>query len=457
MTVQPDLRQTSTEPPTGLELNTSSGVARDVFVPKLGGRDMIAEARAHVGEQITVSGLVQSVRDFKWGSFIILRDRSDVLQCVLQKNRNIPRPAVGSNVEISGLLVKQDKATGGSELSVQGITLLSAPLHPVPIALDVRPSDGLEVLLDHRPAALRNPWVAAAFKLQSEVGRAFRLAMDEQGFCEIHTPKFVAGGTEGGAQVFSLDYFSRRVSLAQSPQLYKQIGAGAFEGVYEIGTVFRAENSQTSRHLTEFTGLDFEVAFIRGMHDVMDVEEFFIRTLWNELQQRGQDSLALLGASLPEVKSIPRVDWREAQELVAKWGTGAPEKTLDKAMGDAVMKEHGSEFVFIHGYPADERPFYTMPDPANPGYTFSFDLLYNGLEISSGAQRIHDYNELRANMTKAGLNPDNYPGYMEAFEMGMPPHGGGGMGLERLTQMIVGLSNVREATLFPRDVKRVSP
>lgn len=417
----------------------------------------ITDIRGSYDADVALGGIVIAVRDFRKHCFLVVSDPTGTIQCVLSKDPETVVPTAGSHVKVYGKVIEQEQAPGGSEIFINEISILSSPKDHLPVTLNMPPVEALDLQICHRAVGLRNPWTAAIFRVQAEVGRAFREAMTDLGFIEIHSPKFVAGGTEGGAEVFTVDYFDRKVSLAQSPQLYKQITAGALGGVFEIGPIFRAENSNTNRHLTEFTGLDFEVPMIRDEHDLMDVEEHFMRRLFASVSQRRADDLERLDVQLPEIGAIPRITWCRANDLINKWQTQSDNRNFDLAVSEAVKREFGTTFVFVYGYPTSDRPFYTMPYPDAPEYTRSFDLIYDGLEISSGAQRIHDFKTLSESMQGRGLDPRAYPGYFEAFEAGMPPHGGGGMGLERITQKILGLHNIREATLFPRDVKTVVP
>ena len=437
--------------------------AAQVAVPH-GGRPHAPVAEilhsAQSGSVVTVAGRVIARRDFKAHAFLVIKDRSGELQLVMEKTGSLaaaPAPKIGSYIEAQGAVCPQERAPGGKELLLSAIIQLGSPHAELPLLLNTRPKETLEVQLDHRPLSLRNPWVETVFRVQHLVGKAYRAAMEELGFVEIHTSKLVAGGTEGGAQVFKLPYFDIEMTLAQSPQVFKQLAVAAFERVFEIGPVFRAENSNTRRHLTEFTSLDFEIAFIAGVHDVMDVEEYFVRRLFEVLQAEGADHLRRFKAVLPQVGVIPRITYTEADALIDKHATRSSDKTWDRCVGEAALEEWGAHFLFVTEYPADEKPFYLMPIKDRPGFTHSFDLLFNGLEMSSGGQRIHIWEELLANIKVKGLDPKNYPAYEEAFKYGMPPHGGGAIGLERLTQMVLGLSDVREAAMFPRDVRRTAP
>lgn len=421
-------------------------------------RILIGDLDQQLEQVVEVSGVVQSLRGFKKHSFLVIQDRSGTVQCFVPKSvgGEAELPPAGSFVRIEGKVTANNQAKIGYEIVASKVTAVSAAREVPVFPLDRPIESGLDFQLDNRAAAIRNKFVRAAFQVQAQVGKSFRTTMGELGFTEIHTPKIVAGGTEGGAEVFQVDYFGNGASLAQSPQLYKQIAAAAFERVYEVGAVFRAENSHTARHLTEFTGLDYEMALISDQHDVIDVQERFIRDLIADLKASQAANMELLGVDLPQIAIIPRITWREANHLIAKHGTEDPEKNFDLAVGDAVKKEFEADFVFVTGYPEEEKPFYIMPSKEK-GFTESFDLLFRGLELSSGGQRVHDYDQLVERMVERGLRLEDNPGYLQAYKSGMPPHGGAGMGLERLAQRLTGLANIREVTLFPRDVKRLLP
>jgi nondiscriminating aspartyl-tRNA synthetase len=407
-----------------------------------------------LGQRVFICGMVEALRVFREHAFMVVRDRTGSMQVVIPADTVHRPPAVGSYVEVQGVICQHPSHPGAVEVHAANVSVVGTPRSDFPITLNRAPKETLETLLDLRPLSIRNPAVAAGLRIQSAVGHAFRECLDSLGFTEIHTPKIVEGGTEGGSQVFSVNYFDRLVTLAQSPQLYKQIAVGAFERVYEIGAVYRAENSNTSRHLTEFTGLDLELAFIHDEHDVMDVLEQVIKHVYTRVPERAASSLSILGRDLPVITEIPRITCSEAVALVG--GQDSSNQNFDKQVGAAVRERYGARAVFIYDYPAKEKPFYIRPREASTG-THSFDLLIDGLEISSGGQRIHDSEQLRANMRRHKLNPDEYEWYLSAFDYGMPPHGGCGLGLERLTECIVGTSNVRNVTLFPRDVRRTSP
>jgi nondiscriminating aspartyl-tRNA synthetase len=401
-----------------------------------------------------ISVMVQTVRDHKRFAFLVVRGDCGELQVVVDKSK-LEIPPVGSFVRLQGNIISSDKAHAGMEMQCNSITVSGTPTAVPPFPLDKPIEASLDLVLDLRAISLRNVHSGAVFRCQSAIGNAFRDQLHQEGFIEIHSPKLVGGGTEGGSDVFKVAYFDREASLAQSPQLYKQIACGAFGKVYEVGPVFRAENSNTSRHLTEFTGLDFETTLHRDQHELMDIEERFIgRALkYLSLFQRERE---LLGFDIPSETKIPRITWQEANQLVEKHGTNSPDQTHDKAVGQAAKLEFGSRFLFVYGYPEYEKPFYVMPSP-QPEFTESFDFLIDGLEVSSGGERINDLALLEERMKAKGLTPEQYPGYLSAFKYGMPKHGGAGLGLERVTQCLLGLHNVRESTLFVRDPKRLDP
>ncbi len=442
------------QPPTSDRLSVPAGMANRGIDSE--SRSLLESLGSQLGATVNFAGMVENVRDFKHHAFVILRDRSAVVQGVVSKDSGIKVPAVGIFVEGSGTVTPNSKAPAGYEIGITAMKAVSASKDLAPVPFDRPISSSLDYQLDNRAVVLRNKVVQAAFKVQARVGSVFRSTMEELGFLEIHTPKIVSGGTEGGAEVFKINYFDQPASLAQSPQLYKQISAGAFERVYEIGPVFRAETSFTSHHMTEFIGLDYEMTMIRDQHDVMDVQEKYIRNLVEKLREHESDQLALLGVNLPEIDVIPRISWNDADRLVDKHNTRAADVKWDKSVGIAVQKEFGVDFVFVYGYPEEEKPFYIMPSE-KVGYTESFDLLFRGLEISSGGQRVHDFDQLVERMTERGLRLEDNPGYLQAYRSGMPPHGGAGVGLERLVQRLTGISNIRQVSLFPRDPARVLP
>jgi nondiscriminating aspartyl-tRNA synthetase len=317
-------------------------------------------------------------------------------------------------------------------------------------------------LLDFRPLTLRNQKIRAIFKVEEEIISAFRNSLKEWGFSEFESPSIVPATAEGGAEVFHIDYFAHDAYLAQSPQLYKQIMVGAFEKVFSVNHVFRAEPSVTTRHLCEYISLDMEMGFIDSWEDLMDVGDSLIKKIFTAIENNCQKELKLFGASLPKTSSkIPRMKMREAQEIIFKRTGRDHRKEIDldpedeKDICEYAKEKYGSELIFITHYPTRKRPFYTFADPKDPEYTLSFDLLCRGLEVITGGQRINDYKKLTENIKKWGNEVKDFKFYLQAFKYGMPPEGGFAMGAERITKQILGLENIREASLFPRDMIRI--
>ena len=293
--------------------------------------------------------------------------------------------------------------------------------------------------------------------------RGFRDFLYSQHFTEIHTPKIGSKGAEGGSNVFKLDYFHRPAVLAQSPQFYKQMMVGVFERVFETAPVFRAEKHNTKRHLNEYTSLDFEMGYISGFEDIMKMETGFLQYTMKLLSEEYAEELRILGVTLPKTEQIPMVRFDRAKELVAEKYNRKIRNPYDlepeeeSLIGQYFKEEYDADFVFVTHYPSKKRPFYAMDDPADPTFTLSFDLLFHGLEITTGGQRIHDYQQLLDKIEARGMTTEGMEQYLDTFKYGMPPHGGLGIGMERLTMKLLGEENVREATLFPRDLSRLEP
>ncbi|GAA3207318.1 aspartate--tRNA(Asn) ligase [Nonomuraea helvata] len=415
---------------------------------------MSAELAEHAGQRVTIAGWVHRRRQLKSVSFLVVRDRTGLSQVVAAREL----PGEESVVEVTGTVQASPQAPGGVELVEPEITVVSEPCAAPPFDL-YRPvvSAGLATVLDHAPVALRHPLLRAPLEISAASVAGFREALDGLGFTEVHTPKIVASATESGANVFGIDYFGRPAYLAQSPQFYKQAMAGVFERVYEVGPVFRAEPHDTVRHLAQYTSLDAELAFIRDHRDVMAVLREAVAGMLESVRLRASAAVELLGAVLPEVPAeIPAIHFTEAQEL-----TGSAEPDLSPAqerwLCEWAVREHGSEFLFVTGYPMSKRPFYTHPDPARPGYSNGFDLLFRGLELVTGGQRLHLHADYLAALAARGEGPEAYEGYLQAFRYGMPPHGGFALGLERWTARLTGAANIRQTTAFPRDLHRLSP
>ena len=367
-------------------------------------------------------------------------------------------------MEAEGISRREARAPGGTELRLTGLRVLSQPVEPMPLPISKwKMHTSLEALLNNRPISLRNLRERAKFRIQETITRSFRDFLYSQNFTEIHTPKIGARGAEGGANIFKLDYFHHPAVLAQSPQFYKQMMVGVFDRVFETGPVFRAEKHNTKRHLNEYTSLDFEMGYIDNFTEIMEMETGFLRYMVEELKKRCEKELKLLDVTLPDAEKIPCVPFTEAKELVHQT-YGRPirspydlEPEEEELIGKYFKDTYGADFVFVTHYPSKKRPFYAMDDPADPKYTLSFDLLFRGLEVTTGGQRIHDYPMLSQKLKDRGMSEEGMEQYLSAFKHGMPPHGGLGIGLERLTMQLLGEDNVRETTLFPRDMNRLEP
>lgn len=410
---------------------------------------------------VTLHGMVHALRDLGGVTFLTLRTREGLVQCVCPRRPEGVREECA--VSVSGLLRPEPRAPGGAELAEARFTVLSRPAAPPPVPLSKKSSLSMDTELSLRPVTLRAPRARAVFRIQAAVCRAFREFLQEEDFTEIHTPKLGRAGAEGGSSQFRVDYFGRKAVLAQSPQLYKQVMVGVFERVYEIGPVFRAEKHATQRHLNEYTSLDLEMGFLRSFTDLMALEQGFLRRLVDLLRREYAGELALLGAELPDAQHIPAVRFDEAKRLAADaygYAIREPydlEPEEEQHIGRYAKEVWGSDFVFVTHYPGRKRPFYTMDDPEDPRYTLSFDLLFRGVEITTGDQRIHNYGQQVEKLKARGMEPEDFSGYLLFHKHGAPPHGGLGIGLERLTMQLCGLDNIRRASLFPRDRTRLEP
>ena len=419
------------------------------------------------GETVRVNGAVHAIRDMGEVAFVILRKREGLLQCVYEEgktNFDLKDLKEGATVEVKGVVSKEDRAPNGIEIRLSEIQVLSEPVEPMPLAISKwKLNTSLEANLNYRAISLRNVRERAKFRIQEGIVRGFRDFLYKEGFTEIHTPKLGAKSAESGANLFKLEYFHRPAILQQSPQFYKQMMVGVFDRVFETAPVFRAEKHNTKRHLNEYTSLDFEMGYIDGYEDIMAMETGFLQYTMELLSKEYAKELKMLNITLPNVDKIPAVRFDEAKQKVSeKYGRKIRnpydlEPEEEALIGKYYKEECGADFVFITHYPSKKRPFYAMDDPEDATYTLSFDLLFHGLEITTGGQRIHDYNELLAKIEKRGMTTEGMEQYLSAFKHGMPPHGGLGIGLERLTMQLVGEDNVRETTLFPRDLSRLEP
>ena len=421
----------------------------------------------YVGKTVKMNGAVHNIRDMGEFAFIILRKAEGLVQCVYEEGKtefDLKDLKEESAVEVTGVIALEERAPQGFELRLTGIRVLSEPAETMPIAINKwKMNTSLETRLSLRPVSLRNVRERAKFKIQEGIVRGFREFLSSQGFTEVHTPKIVSRGAEGGANVFKLNYFNKKAELGQSPQFYKQMMVGVFDRVFEVAPVFRAEKHNTTRHLNEYIGLDFEMGYIDSFEDVMAMETGFLKYTMELLKSEYKKELDMLGIDLPSISQIPHVRFAEAKQLVSEKYNRKIRNPFDLEPEEEVLigryfkEEYDSDFVFVTHYPSKKRPFYAMDDPEDTSVTLSFDLLYKGLEITTGGQRIHDYQMILEKMEKRGMDPEDIKDYLMIFKYGMPPHGGLGIGLERLTMRLLDEQNVRETSLFPRDVTRLEP
>jgi len=421
----------------------------------------------HVGKAVKIHGVIYKIREMSGFAFVLLRTKRALLQCI--HSSDFSAFALGElkenmSVVISGEVVRDERSRTGTEVRIISFEALSYPAEETPVVINNKEVNAsIETLLDLRPLTLRNVKERAIFKIQEGICAGFRSFLGRNGFTEIHTPKIVFSGAEGGANIFRLDYFGREAYLAQSPQFYKQMMVGVFERVYEIGPVFRAEKHDTSRHINEYTSVDLEMGFIKDYTDIMQMETAMLIYTFDYLKEYYNDELTMLKAVIPSADEIPAVRFVEAKQIISDkyhreitdFEDFEPEE--EKLLSEIIRKETGSDFVFVTGYKSSKRPFYTKDSHDDPEYTDSFDLIFRGMEVTTGGQRIHDYNEQVAKMQKRGMDTNAFSSYLMAHKYGLPPHGGLGLGLERFTARLLGYQNVRYATMFPRDISRLEP
>lgn len=423
----------------------------------------------YVNQSVTIRGFVHAVRDMSEFSFLVIRTFEGIIQCVTSIEVTKAMVALlkeGMTVEIQGEAHEELRAPNGYEIILSKLMVLSEPAKdstmPLPIS-KWKLNTSLEAKLSLRPIALRNIRERAIFKIQEGIVRGFRDFLFSEHFTEVRTPKIVAGNAEGGANVFKLEYFGKKAFLAQSPQFYKQTMVGVYDRVFEAAPVFRAEKHNTTRHLNEYTSLDFEMGYIESFEDIMNMETAMLTYIFELITKEYQKECDILGISLPKTDKIPAVRFDVAKQLVSKKYDRKIKNPYDLEPEEEVLigryfkEEYDSDFVFVTHYPSKKRPFYAMDDPSDKKFTLSFDLLFKGMEITTGGQRIHSYEEQVEKMKDRGMNIEDFEHYLMIHKHGMPPHGGLGIGLERLTMRLLDEANVRETTLFPRDVSRLEP
>jgi nondiscriminating aspartyl-tRNA synthetase len=425
------------------------------------------ELKEHIGERAKLAGWLHTFRQLSQVSFLVLRDAKGLAQIVVEDAALAEKLAVMHNESVlivQGVVRAEAQAPEGVEVHEPEVELL-APSEPPPFDL-FRPTlkAQLPTILDYAPLALRHPRHRAYFEMASASMEGFRATLRSLHFTEVQTPKIVAAATESGSNVFAIDYFGRPAYLAQSPQFYKQTMVGVFERVFEVGPVFRAEPHDTPRHLNEYVSLDAEMGFIQDHTTVMAVLRDVIAGMAEAVRVNAASAVRLLGVTLPEVPAnIPVVHFDDAQRMIARETgedvIGEPDfaPAHERWLGDWAMREYGVEFVFVVGYPMSKRPFYTHSDPTRPQFSNSFDLLFRGMELVTGGQRLHLYESYLQALAARGLDPEPLEGYLQAFKYGMPPHGGFAIGLERWIARLIDAHNIRETTLFPRDMHRLTP
>jgi len=426
-------------------------------------RTYVKDLKGSKEKEVLVKGWIYKIYELPNVTFVKLRDSSGIIQIVLEEKSIDLKNEM--SIEITGSLVESKKAPGGIEILASSIKVLGNTYYDIlPFEINKKKiSASLETVLDNRSVSLRKPELRAVFKIQQEITNAFREYLMSLEFTEIHTPKIISSSTEGGSEMFTVNYFDRRAFLAQSPQFYKQMMVGAgFERVFEVAPAYRAELHNTYRHLNEYISLDVEMGFIESYEDLMEIEEGFLKHLFKHINEKCQYELELLGIKLKDIKPIPRIPLAEVHEILKdEFGKSSPPGNIDGEgevlISKWVKEKYDSDFVFLTKYPVPKRPMYAMPSQEDKTLTDSFDLIYKGLEITTGGQRIHDYNMLKENIIKFGLEPEDFKFYLDTFKYGMPPHGGFAIGLERITMKILDLDNIREATLLPRDIKRLEP
>lgn len=425
------------------------------------------ELRNHIGKTVQIHGSIYKIRKMSDFAFVLLRAKREIVQCVYSKEMSVfPLDELEeeSCVIVTAHVQEESRSKKGYDLQIQNVQVLSRPEEPSPIVINNRIVDAsMEKLLDFRPITLRNEKERGIFKIQEGIVDGIREFLKKEKFTEIRTPKIVFAGAEGGANIFHLDYFGNVAYLAQSPQFYKQMMVGVYERVFEIAPVYRAEKHDTSRHLNEYTSVDFEMGYIDSFEEIMQTETMMLRHVFQYLQRNYEPEINLLKIKLPVINEIPVVKFIEAKELIAKeyhrkindYDDFEPEE--EKLLCRWIKKETGSDFVFVTCYPSKKRPFYAMESKENREETLSFDLLFRGIEITTGGQRIHSYHEQIEKMKRREMDIEQFESYLMMHKYGMPPHGGLGLGLERFTSRLLEQENVRLSTLFPRDINRLVP
>lgn len=434
---------------------------------QISGKDLIGELtlddlEKSCGADITFCACVHKIRDMGSFSFIILRTGRYIIQSTYTQEAckgNIEHLCEGAYVKITGTVKEESRAAYGYEIVLSEIEILSVPAAEYPLHVSDRVLGcSLETNMEYRSVALRHPHTRAVFKITEGVVSGFREFMLSQHFTEIHTPKIAKMGAEGGANIFKLKYFGQDATLAQSPQFYKQTCVAFFDRVFEIAPVYRAEKHNSTRHLNEYIGLDFEMAFIKDMSDIMQMETAMLRYVMEYVREHYAEEIKMLNAEIPVIKDIPSVTFFEALDILGREHNRFDLDPTDEVkLCEYAKKEFDSDFIFVTKFPGRKRPFYAMDSPDDANLAESFDLLFRGLEITTGGQRIHDYETQLKKLERYDIKPEELGAYLDIHKYGMPPHGGLGIGLERVVMKLLKLDNIRHASLFPRDLHHLDP
>lgn len=438
-----------------------------MIMQKIEGRSLVSEftiddLKKAEGGRISLCACVHKLRRMSGFTFVLLRTGRYVIQSVYVPGlceKTLQGVCEGAYVEITGDVKEEKRAAYGYEITLRDIEILSAPAAEYPLHVSDRVLGcTLDTNLAYRSVALRHPHERAVFRIQEGVVSGFREFMLAENFTEIHSPKICAAAAEGGANIFKLKYFGQDAVLAQSPQFYKQTCVAFFDRVFEIAPVYRAEKHNSTRHLNEYIGLDFEMGFIKDMTDVMQMETAMLRHVMEYLKKNYSHEIEMLGADIPEIGEIPAVTFFEALDILGKERNQFDLDPMDEVkLCEYAKAEYGCDLIFVTKFPGQKRPFYAMDTPEDPKLAESFDLLFRGLEITTGGQRIHDYDMQLKKLERYGIEPEELESYLSIHKYGMPPHGGLGIGLERLVMKLLGLENIRQASLFPRDMHHLIP
>ena len=437
--------------------------------------DKINSGEIKDGDKITVKGSIYRIKEMSGFAFVNVRAPRIVFQCVWEEGKskiNIKDFRAEDCVIIEGTVVMEERSRLGFDIRIDDMKRISgqAELLPIEISNDnVIKALQINNLLDYRIITLRNQRVRAIMKISEGVLQGFRDFLRGEDFTEFVPPKIVSAGAEGGADMFEVDYFGEKAYLNQSPQMYKQIMVGVFTKVFTTSPVFRGEKHSTNRHINEFQGLDLEMGFIDSFEDLMALEARMFKYLFSYINENYAPELDIVlgkGRRLPELQKFPKIRFSEVKEMFAKANPSLAAENINEPdlspdeerwIGNYFNKKFKSPIVFVTHYPSVKRPFYAMDDPENPEYTLSYDMLLNGLEVTTGGQRINDYSEQVKKMQARGMNIEDFEDYLTMHKYGMPPHGGMGLGMERIVQNMLGLQNIKEATAFPRDRDRLRP